>query len=83
MVRREGQQPKRQEVGAQLELAGGRASVGRGSPPGGLMGATAGLPNMRLKLAGLSLLRESECCALARTNYRSTARRPVGPSPAA
>jgi len=30
------------------------------------------LPNKRLKLAGLSLLRESECCALAGTNYRST-----------
>ena len=41
------------------------------------------LPNMRLKLAGLSLLRESECCALARTNYRSTTARPASMSPAA
>jgi len=28
--------------------------------PGFLMGATGGLPNMRLKLAGLSFLMESE-----------------------
>ncbi|HET9709767.1 MAG TPA: hypothetical protein VFP39_15815 [Gemmatimonadales bacterium] len=41
------------------------------------------LPNMRLKLAGLSLLRESECCALAGTNYRSTTPRPARMSPAA
>jgi len=40
-------------------------------------------PNKRLKLAGLSLLRESECCGLAGTNYRSTAPRPAGESPAA
>jgi len=41
------------------------------------------LPNMRLKLAGLSLLKESECCALAATNYRSTTLRAAGESPAA
>ncbi len=35
-------------------------------------------PNMRLKLAGLSFLSESECCALARTNYRSTTVAPCG-----
>ena len=41
------------------------------------------LPNKRLKLSGLSLLRETECCALARTNYRSATRRPAGAPPAA
>jgi len=40
-------------------------------------------PNMRLKLAGLSLLKESECCALARTNYRSTSSALAGSPPAA
>ncbi len=40
-------------------------------------------PNMRLKLAGLSFLSESECCALADTNYRSIVMRPAGESPAA
>ena len=40
-------------------------------------------PNTRLKLAGLSFSKESECCALARTNYRSAAQRSVGESPAA
>jgi len=43
-------------------------------------GLTMLAPNMRLKLAGLSFLREAECCALARTNYRSTTRRPAGES---
>ena len=38
---------------------------------------------MRLKLAGLSLLKESECCALAGTNYRSSTLRLLGESPAA
>ena len=38
---------------------------------------------MRLKLAALSLLKESECCALAGTNYRSTTLRRAGTSPAA
>jgi len=28
-------------------------------------------------------LKEAECCALARTNYRSTTRRAAGESPAA
>ena len=41
------------------------------------------LPNMRFKLAGLSFLKESECCALAGTDYRSTPLRPAGMSPAA
>ena len=41
-----------QEVGAHLELAVGRASVVTGGPQDPVMGATAGLPNMRLKLAG-------------------------------
>ncbi len=40
-------------------------------------------PNMRLKLAGLSLLREAECCALAGTNYRSTSGALAGSPPAA
>jgi len=35
-------------------------------------------PNMRLKLAGLSFSKESECCALARTYYRSTSRALAG-----
>jgi hypothetical protein len=48
-----------------------------------VLGEPSVLPNMRLKLAGLSFLKESECCALARTNCRSTARRPAGMSPAA
>jgi len=42
-----------------------------------------GLPNMRLKLSGLSFSNESECCALARTNCRSTPVRSAGTSPAA
>src|SRR6266550_2237057 len=41
------------------------------------------LPNKRLKLAGGDRLREAECCALARTNYRSTTLRTAGESPAA
>ena len=40
-------------------------------------------PNMRLKLAGLSLLKESKCCALPGTNYRSTTRRAASTPPAA
>jgi len=40
-------------------------------------------PNMRLKLAGLSFLSESECCAVADTNYRSTIRRAAASPPAA
>jgi len=46
-------------------------------------GGLGQLPNMRLKLAGLSLLKESECCALPGTNYRSTTRRAAGSPPAA
>jgi len=38
---------------------------------------------MRLKLPGLSLLTESECCALTGTNYRSTSRALAGSPPAA
>jgi len=30
------------------------------------------MPNKRLKLAGVIVSRESLCCALARTGYRST-----------
>jgi len=41
------------------------------------------LPNKRLKLAGLSLLKESECCALAGTNYRSASSALPGSPPAA
>ena len=40
-------------------------------------------PNMRLKLAGLSLLKESECCDLAGANYRSTSSALAGSPPAA
>jgi len=41
----------RQEVGARLK--GGGARVGTaGTLSGGMMGASAGLPNMRLKLSG-------------------------------
>ena len=41
------------------------------------------LPNKRLKLTAVIALREPECCALARTNCRSPARRALGESPAA
>ena len=41
------------------------------------------LPNKRLKLAGVIALREAECCALARTNYRSTTDALASESPAA
>jgi len=51
--------------------------------PGFLMGATGGLPNMRLKLSGLSLQWKRNGCALTHTNYRSRAQRPAGTLPAA
>ncbi len=39
--------------------------MGRGGPPGRMMGATTGLPKKRLKLAGLTRVKESEClCAV-------------------
>ena len=41
------------------------------------------LPNKRLKLPGGDRSRGAECCALARTNYRSMARRAASESPAA
>ena len=40
-------------------------------------------PNMRLKLAGLSFLKEAECCALAGTDCRPLHLAPAGGSPAA
>jgi hypothetical protein len=38
---------------------------------------------MRFKLPGGDRFKGAECCALARTNYRSTTLRPLGESPAA
>jgi hypothetical protein len=51
---------------------GGLASLSHGWPP-----------NMRLKLTGLSLLRESEGCALTGTGLRPLPVAPAGGSPAA
>jgi len=51
MGRSEGGQAVHQEVGAQLELARGRFG-GASRPREPVMGASSGLPNMRLKLAG-------------------------------
>jgi len=61
------------------------ATRGEGAGSGSRSSASSlgALPNMRLKLAGLSLLKESECCALAGTNYRSTSSALAGTPPAA
>jgi len=49
----------RQEVGAPLKGAAGRALGPAGTLPGGMMGASAGLPNKRLKLTGADRLKGS------------------------
>ena len=41
------------------------------------------LPNMRLKLTGVIVSKESLCCAPARTDYRSTTVRGRAEMPAA
>jgi hypothetical protein len=48
-----------------------------------LMGANGGLPNMRLKLAGLSFLGESEWLCPGGHGLSSTSLAPAGPPPAA